>query len=133
VLVEELLRDRQGQHPKEFRFFVINGQVAFVQAEIDVFGDHRTSVMDAQGRVLPVRFVDPPPDVAPEPPALFSEMVALAEKLAEPVVDFVRVDMYDLGDRVIIGEMTHYPSGGTAPISSDYYSRLWGKDWVLPY
>lgn len=60
-------------------------------------------------------------------------MVEVAERVGEPVIDFVRVDMYYLGDRLVVGEMTHYPSGGRAPISSDYYAQLWGWDWVLPY
>lgn len=133
VMVEELLRDAGGQHPREYRLFVINGSVAFVQVEIDVFGDHRTLVMDSLGHVLPVRIVDPPPDVEVEIPKSLADMVELAERVAAPVADFVRVDVYDLGDRLVVGEMTHYPSGGRGPISSDYYARLWGRDWVIPY
>ena len=133
VMVEDLLRDSRGEHPAEYRLFVINGSVAFLQVEIDVFGDHRTSVIDREGRILPVQFVDPPPDIPPPIPASLKVMVKKAERLALAVVDFVRVDIYDLGDRLVVGEMTHYPSGGRAPISSDYYSRLWGQDWVLPY
>lgn len=133
VMVEELLRDASGNHPREYRLFVISGSVRFIQLELDVFGDHRTAIVDAQGELLDVRMMDPPPNVPPEIPKSLWDMVVLAEKLAEPVIDFVRVDMYDLGDRLVVGEMTHYPSGGTAPISSDYYSRLWAEDWVLPY
>lgn len=133
VMVEELLRDGAGMHPWEYRLFVIAGVVRFIQIEMDVFADHRTAIVDAQGVMLDVRMVDPPPDASPKIPDSLGDMVALAERLAEPVIDFVRVDMYDLGDRLVVGEMTHYPSGGTAPISSEYYSRLWGEGWVFPY
>ncbi len=133
VMVEELLRDASGNHPREYRLFVICGSVRFIQIEMDVFADHRTAIVDSSGRMLDVRMVDPPPDVAPGIPDRLGDMVVAAEKLAQPVIDFVRVDMYDLGARLVVGEMTHYPSGGTAPISSDYYSRLWAEDWVIPY
>jgi len=133
IMVEELLRNRAGHHPREYRLFVIGDEVRFIQIEIDVFDDHRTAIVDPRGVMLDVRMVDPPPDKPPQTPKTLGQMVELAHALAEPAIDFVRVDMYDLGDRLIVGEMTHYPSGGTAPISSDYYSRLWGADWVLPY
>jgi len=133
ILVKELLRDRTGQQPREYRLFVIGNKVRFIQIEMDVFNDHRTAIVDPQGVMLNVRMVDSPPDEPPLVPENLSQMVALAQILAEPVIDFVRVDMYDLGDRIVVGEMTHYPSGGTAPISSDYYSRLWGENWVVPY
>ena len=133
ILVEELLRDVRGCHPQEYRIFVINGSVAFAQAEIDTFGDHRTAVMSPEWEMLPVKFMDPPPDEAPAQPDRWPEMVGLAESLARPIIDFVRVDMYDLGDRIVVGELTHYPSGGTAPISSRELALAWGRDWAIPY
>lgn len=133
IMSEELLRNDAGKHPNEYRLFVINGTVRFIQAEIDVFGDHRTAVMSPEWDVLPVRFVDPPPAMPPERPENLGLMIMLAEALAEVVVDFVRVDLYDLGSRIVVGEMTHYPSGGCAPMSSRAYAKLWGEGWHQEY
>ena len=133
ILVEELLRDVQGHHPREYRLFVIGGLVAFAQVEIDMFGDHRTAVMSPTWERLGVRFMDPPPEDTPEKPTRWTEMVQIAETLGRLVIDFVRVDMYDLGDRIVVGELTHYPSGGTAPISPHAFARAWGQGWPTPY
>ena len=58
-------------------------------------------------------------------------MLELAEKLAKPF-PFVRVDFYEIGDRVLLGEMTFYPGGGLLafdPVEWDY--RL-GDMFALP-
>lgn len=133
VLVEELLRDAKGAEPAEYRLFVINGQVAFIQAEIDPFGERATAVMSRVWEALPVRMFDPPPANVPGRPANLRLMVDVAESLGRQMVDFVRVDVYDLLDRVVVGELTHYPMGGRSPVSRRHYARLWGRNWVTPY
>ena len=133
IMCEELLRNDLGEHPSEYRLFVINGTMRFIQAEIDIFGDKCTAMMSPDWNVLPVRFVDPPPAVPPARPESLGLMIMLAEALAEVVVDFVRVDLYDLGSRIVVGEMTHYPSGGCAPMSSRAYAKFWGRGWRQEY
>jgi len=133
VLVEGLLRDIHGAAPAEYRLFVINGRVEFIQAEIDPFGQPRTAVMSREWTVLPVQLMDPPPAVTPPRPENLPEMLQIAEKLGALMVDFVRVDLYDLLDRIVVGEMTHFPIGGRPRISSEHYARLWGQNWVTPY
>ncbi len=39
-------------------------------------------------------------------------MIALAERLGRDF-EFVRVDLYDIGGRILFGEMTFFPGGGT--------------------
>ena len=54
-------------------------------------------------------------------------MVELANKLAKPF-PFVRVDFYELNDKLYIGEMTFYPGGGYGkyePLEWDYQLGEW--------
>jgi hypothetical protein len=44
-------------------------------------------------------------------PAVFDEMIHVAEKLAEPF-PFVRVDLYEDDGKVLFGELTFYPGNG---------------------
>ena len=49
-------------------------------------------------------------------------MVKLAEKLSEPF-PFVRVDFYEVGDKIFFGELTFYPGNGMesfVPVEWDY-------------
>ena len=41
-------------------------------------------------------------------------MIDLAQRLAADT-DFVRVDLYLLTDRIVLGELTNYPAGGDSP------------------
>ncbi len=44
-------------------------------------------------------------------------------------LDFVRVDLYDLGDRVLVGELTAYPSGGNSAYRPAGIDVWLGRAW----
>jgi hypothetical protein len=52
-------------------------------------------------------------------------MISIAERLSDGV-DFVRVDLYDLGDRVVFGELTNYPRQGW-----EYFTRRNGTQRLV--
>ncbi len=62
------------------------------------------------------------------PPAHLGRMIEWASLLGRGV-DFVRVDLYDVGDRVLVGELTPYPAAGTNafdPATTDaWLGRFW--------
>ena len=74
----------------------------------------------------PAWAVPPPPR-----PAKLTEMIALAERLASGT-DFVRVDLYDLGDRIVFGELTSYPAGGDSPFEPESFNTSFGEHWTVP-
>ena len=51
------------------------------------------------------------PSVIPSKPTNFQLMLEYAEILAEDF-EFVRVDLYDVNDRIYFGELTFSPNGG---------------------
>ena len=55
-------------------------------------------------------------------------MVRIAEALGAET-DFVRVDLYDLGDRIVFGELTNTPNGGLTGIDRNY-ERWLGSFWA---
>jgi hypothetical protein len=133
ILVERLLLDETGAVPTDYKFFCFDGEVRFVQVDTGRFSDHRRDFYDVQWRRLPFRtglsrtvhfkrdvlIYDNAREVLPEPKNL-SLMREVAESLAEDF-RFVRVDLYDLGRKVIFGEITHYPeSGYTAFMPTEY-------------
>jgi hypothetical protein len=51
-------------------------------------------------------------------------MIKLAEVLANSI-NVVRVDFYDLGNRIVFGELTNYPGGGLEKFKpAEYGMRL---------
>jgi hypothetical protein len=57
-------------------------------------------------------------------------MLQTAEKLSADL-DFVRVDLYDVGSRIYFGEMTATPGGGFARFEpqamDEHLGMLWGR------
>lgn len=129
VMVEELLKDDIGRPPREYRLFVIGGRVRFLQVELQDAGIDYTAVMSPEWNLLPARFLNPAPVRAPERPRLLGEMLEIATKLAQPVGDFLRVDLYDLGSRIVVGELTNYPYGGILPVRPRSFDKEWAEHW----
>jgi hypothetical protein len=71
------------------------------------------------------------PDLTP--PVNFSKMINFAEKVAE-LYSYVRVDFYEVNDRLYFGEITHHHGGGfdqLRPIEWDYkYGNILNLDYV---
>jgi hypothetical protein len=126
ILVEELLSDN-GVVPFDYRYFVLDGRVRLVQIEQDRFGDHRRNLYSPDWRWLDVEYGYPRGRPDPRPPKL-DEMIAVAEQLAGGM-DFIRVDLYSIDDRIVFGEMTMYPVSGWAgfdpPEFDEYLGRMW--------
>ena len=59
------------------------------------------------------------------------ELIDVAERLARET-DFVRVDLYAAGDRVVFGELTNYPDAGRANFDPASFDDDLGRWWTLP-
>lgn len=129
ILVEPLLLDHNGKIPNDYKFFIFNGKCRMIQVDLDRFTKHQRSIYDENWNYLNVgyRFSKGP---LVEKPACLDPMKNIAEKLGEDF-DFVRVDLYEIDQKIFFGELTHYPGAGTEefdPIDFDF--RL-GKFWEL--
>jgi len=130
VLVEELLLDTEGALPIDYKFFVFGGRARFVSVDRGRFSaSHVRDVMSREWDHLPVSLGKPRGVEAPARPPHLDLMLGLADELGRAAVDFVRVDLYDLGDRVVFGEMTNYPDAGRAAISPRSFDVEWGQYW----
>jgi hypothetical protein len=64
-------------------------------------------------------------------PDNFDEMLAIASKLGRPF-PFVRVDLYNVDGRIVVGEMTFSSGGGITKIQPAELDQTWGDLFVLP-
>lgn len=67
----------------------------------------------------------------PEKPKSYEKMIELAEKLAKPF-PFVRVDFYEIENKIYVGEMTFYPGGGILPVTPREWDYKMGEWFELP-
>jgi hypothetical protein len=129
VIVESFLSDPDGRAPKDYKFFIFHGRCAFIKVDVDRFEEHTQTLYDRDWNELPVRLKFPQGPSIPKP-AAYDRMLALAERLSAEF-DFVRVDLYTLGDRIYFGELTHYPGSGLEPFTPSAYDFTLGTHWKL--
>lgn len=128
ILVEELLVE-DGGIPKDYKFMVFLGKVRLVWVDQDRFIDHRRNLYSPRWERLDVEFVYRRGPLDPMPPKL-DEMLRVAERLGDGI-DFMRVDLYNVGERVVFGEITNYPEGGWASFDPPEFDRELGTYWDL--
>jgi hypothetical protein len=129
ILVEELLGDG-GAVPPDYKFYVFHGRVRLVSVELDRFTFHTRNLYTPAWEQLPVEWVYPAgKDI--ERPAALAEMIDVAERLGADT-DFVRVDLYSVGERVVFGELTNYPDAGYGRFDPPDFDRQLGEWWTLP-
>ena len=127
LLVEEFLDGGGGGVPPDWKWLCFGGRAALVQVDFDRFTGHVRNFYDPEGVPVPLRMYYPPgPEIALPP--TFSAMRAVAERLAGEF-DFVRVDLYALGERIVVGELTHYPTGGNKSFDPPEWDARLGALW----
>ena len=131
ILVEELLAGADGGVPDDYKFFVFHGRCAFVQVDSGRFGLRTQDFFRPDWQHLPLS--GGPPWAEPElaQPACLTEMIEVAERLGAPT-DFVRVDLYDVDGRVVVGELTSFPAGGDSPFDPEFFNEEFGRPWTVP-
>jgi len=128
ILVEEFLDDGSGSPPVDIKFLVFNQRVHVVQIDADRFRAHRRSYFDTEWNQLPIYDEFGLVDGHVARPSRLGDLIAVAEALACNT-DFVRVDCYQVANRICVGEMTHAPGTGLSPLFPAIWDDRWGALW----
>lgn len=112
----------------DYRAFVFNGALEFFQVDVGRFVDHRRAFFDRSWRLMDVEKDYPLPAVLPDRPAALAEIIEVSERLGQEF-PFVRVDMYALPARIVVGELTFYPGAGTSRFASRMQDLAMGRYW----
>lgn len=127
LVVEELLAGPDGEVPPDWKWFCFGGRAELVHFDRGRFATLTRSFYFADGRPAELSIRIPTSPAPPAPPS-FARMREMAERLSAPFA-YVRVDLYDLGDRVLVGELTHYPSAGLQPVRPLEWDLRLGRLW----
>ena len=130
VFAEELLVENDSP-PQDYRFFVFNGVCEAIMVDTPGYGGVRRDVYSTSWQKLKVSFAYKNSEIDRPEPKNLSEMITVAEKLAEEL-DHARIDLYNIDGRVIFGEITNYHAGGTQTFSPLSFDFDLGRNWK-PY
>jgi len=129
VIIEEFLDSNKGQL-YDYKFFCFHGEPKFVYVAVDHFQGQisKISLFDLNWKNLDVKYDKHKNINRPIPkPQCFDEMLRIAKILSKDF-PFVRVDFYEVKEKVYVGELTFTPGGGFGkykPFSWDYKLGEW--------
>ena len=131
LMIEPMITAADGARPDEIRLFVFDGKVAVINTVFTENGKVRNGAFHTPDWTrLSWHFTRPVDRAFPKPIRLH-DMIVLAERLGRGL-DHVRVDIYDCGDRIWIGELTVYSWSGRARFNPDEADLELGAYWQSP-
>lgn len=130
ILVEEMLHDPQLPVPLDYKFFVFNGRVEYIQVDYGRFSNHTRTFYDRDWNPQTFAYKYPKGFISQRPPQL-AEMIRIAEQLGSRF-NFVRVDLYSIGEhRIVFGEITLTPEAGWGKFQPRRIDYKLGQMWSL--
>ena len=131
IVIEKYLEDDSGGL-KDFKFFCFNGKPSIMQLEVGRYTEHNTrNFYDMDWNLLPFgKELPHNPDIQIPKPVRFEQMKQIAADLCKPF-QFVRVDLYEVGEKVYFGELTFFPAGGAPDFVPSEYDKIVGDMWEL--
>jgi hypothetical protein len=107
IIVEESLKTG-GEAPCDLKVFCFHGRPQFIQVDFDRFGGHERTLYEMDGVRLPVKVMFPVRAIGFPFPDLLGGIREASAKLSAGF-EFVRVDLYAVGGRLYVGELTFFP------------------------
>lgn len=113
ILCEELLDDKSGKNPLDYKFYCFNGYVHCVLVCTDRIDENNKNICyyDTKWKKLDYVKEEYKNDQEISKPENFEEMLTLASKLSVGH-KFVRVDLYNIRGKIYFGELTFTPACG---------------------
>ena len=129
IVVEKLLLDENSNIPYDYKFHCFNGEVKFIHVVRYISNNRRINFYDLDWNFVECEWGSRSNGVIKQPEML-NKMKSLAEVLAEDF-QYVRVDLYIVGNKIYFGELTFSPLAGFQPLIPSEWDRIFGDELVL--
>ncbi len=112
IIAEPYLKDPDMEGDiRDYKFLCFHGVPKLFWVDLDIYHGKQTRIFyDCEGNFLPIKCKYPMYEGNAVPKNL-RKMVEIARKLSAPF-PHIRVDFYEVGERVYLGEMTFHTGGG---------------------
>ncbi len=129
ILIEPFVGD--GEAPEDYKFWVLDGRVRFVQVDQGRFTHHTRQFYTPDWRRLDFKLKYPGAQQDAPMPVHLTEMLEAARTLAEGF-RFVRVDLYETPQKPLFGELTFAPEAGLCRFDPPEVDLELGASWPYP-
>lgn len=114
----------------DYKFFCFNGRVEFMFIATGRGSDLRFDFFTRNFDHINVTNGVPNAETVPSKPKMYEEMIEKAELLAKDIPN-VRVDLYEINDKIYFSEMTFYHNGGMVAFDPYEMDVELGKNFVM--
>lgn len=118
----------EGADIIDWKFWVVAGRVQLVQVDRDRSRGHVQMIHDRDFNFIPKELYFRTSNQTEPKPERFQDMVDIAEAVGERV-EFARVDLYAIGEKIYLGEITLCPFGGKRKMRTPELDQQLGDAW----
>lgn len=133
IMAEEYMQNIDGGDLVDYKFFCFSGEVKMCQVISDRFDDEKIDFYDRNWNRLIGLIgliglnIEAKNSIEDKPrPKRYDEMIRIAESLSKGMI-FVRVDLYDINDKIYFGELTFFPASGFGYFRPDEWNVKLGN------
>tara|TARA_B100000035_G_scaffold187249_1_gene159770 strand:- start:8607 stop:9440 length:834 start_codon:yes stop_codon:yes gene_type:complete len=113
IIVEPILFD--SINVNDYKFFCKNGEVKFIQVDLDRSLNHKRNFYDKNWSLLDFSMSYPSSNITTSKPKKLNEMIEVARELSS-FFTIVRIDFYTDNTNFYVGEITHCPESACGRI-----------------
>ena len=128
IYAEKYMTPPGEEDINDFKFFCFNGKPKILFVATERSTDCKFDFFDMDFNHLDITNIHPQSHRAIPKPTCFEEMKALASKLSQDM-KFVRIDLYQIQDKVYFGEFTFFHAGGFWPLQPEKWELELGN-WL---
>jgi hypothetical protein len=125
IFVEKYL----GDNISDYKFFCFYGKVKMMSIDLGRYKNHCRNIYDKNYNLLPFTkgLINCSRKISK--PSNFEKMIRISEELSKPF-EFVRIDLYDVNNKIYFGEFTFVPGNGGSDIHPHKYDKIIGTYWT---
>lgn len=131
IIAERYMEDRKTGELRDYKFFCFDGKVKalyIASGRMNKNSETKFDFFDSDFNHLPFTNGHPNSVQLPEKPVNFTQMKMLAEELSKGI-PHVRVDLYEVNDKIYFGEMTFFHFSGLVPFNPEEWDYKFGE-WL---
>lgn len=138
IFAEHFLQNNKGDIPNDYKLHCFSGKVEYIQVNKKELSGNGMAFFDKNWVRQPfiwgkgnrkktyLKLLE-----NEERPSNLNEMISLAEKISSDF-DYIRVDFYNVNDKVYFGELTLHSTSGFRRFYPKEYNRILGKMINIP-
>lgn len=133
IIIEKYMVDESENELKDYKIFCFNGVPKVIQVDFGRFTNHKRNFYDVEWNLLSfgTNIYKNDPSFMIHPPKILDKLLQIASTLSQNMLH-VRVDLYNVNDKVYFGEMTFFHGSGFEKFTSEKWERQMGEWLILP-